>query len=56
MLLPAPGDAGAAAAVGEDLFFVGVSPNPARRGLNEPILDGGAVYAIDGQGRILDRR
>ncbi|MBN8229256.1 hypothetical protein JYK02_17240 [Corallococcus macrosporus] len=41
---------------GDDLFFVWFSPNPSRCGLNEPILDGGAVYAIDGQGRILDRR
>ncbi|AFE03795.1 putative lipoprotein [Corallococcus coralloides DSM 2259] len=41
---------------GADLFFVWFSPQPARCGLNEPILDGGAVYAIDGQGRILDRR
>ncbi|MGE6756637.1 hypothetical protein ACQKGO_01390 [Corallococcus interemptor] len=41
---------------GPDLFFVWFSPQPSRCGLNEPILDGGAVYAIDGQGRILDRR
>lgn len=41
---------------GDDLFFVWFSPDLSRCGLNEPILDGGAVYAIDGQGRILDRR
>ncbi|NNB85333.1 hypothetical protein HJC10_06870 [Corallococcus exiguus] len=41
---------------GEDLFFVWFSLQPARCGLNEPILDGGVIYAIDGQGRILDRR
>lgn len=41
---------------GNDLFFVWFSPDTSRCGLSEPILDGGAVYAIDGQGRILDRR
>ncbi|WP_147444347.1 MULTISPECIES: hypothetical protein [unclassified Corallococcus] len=41
---------------GEDLFFVWFSPDLSRCGLNVPILDGGAVYAIDARGRILDRR
>jgi hypothetical protein len=39
-----------------NVFFVWFSPVPARCGLSEPILHGGAVYAVDGQGRILDRR
>jgi hypothetical protein len=41
---------------GDGVFFVWFSPVPARCELNEPILDGGAVYAVDGHGRILDRR
>jgi hypothetical protein len=38
------------------LFFVAFVPDLKRCGLNEEILDGGAVYAIDAKGRILDRR
>ena len=41
---------------GEALFFVAFVPDLKRCGLAEEILDGGAVYAIDSRGRILDRR
>lgn len=40
----------------EDLFFVSFIPDLRRCGLDEEILDGGAVYAIDGRGRVLDVR
>jgi hypothetical protein len=38
----------------DDLFFVRFSPVLTRCGLDSPILDGGAIYAIDSRGRILD--
>ncbi|NVJ23854.1 MULTISPECIES: hypothetical protein [Myxococcus] len=38
----------------DDLYFVRFSPVLSRCGLDVPILDGGAVYAVDGQGQILD--
>lgn len=37
----------------DDLFFVRFSPVLKRCGLDTPILDGGAIYAVDGKGRIL---
>ncbi len=37
----------------ENLYFVRFIPFVSRCGINESILDGEAVYAIDGQGRIL---
>jgi hypothetical protein len=37
----------------DDLFFVSFIPDLKRCGLDEEILDGGAVYAIDGRGRVL---
>jgi hypothetical protein len=40
----------------DDLFFVSFIPDLKRCGLDEEILDGGAVYAIDGTGRVLDVR
>jgi len=40
----------------EDLFFVSFIPDIKRCGLEEEILDGGAVYAIDGRGRVLGVR
>ena len=40
----------------DDLFFVTFIPDIKRCGLQDIILDGGAVYAIDGKGRILDVR
>ncbi|MCK8501541.1 MULTISPECIES: hypothetical protein [Myxococcus] len=40
----------------EDLYFVRFSPVLDRCGLDVPILDGGAVYAVDGQGQILEAR
>lgn len=40
----------------DDLFFVAFVPDLKRCGLDDEILDGGAVYAIDGKGRILDTR
>jgi len=40
----------------DDLFFVSFIPDLKRCGLDDEILDGGAVYAIDGKGRILDVR
>ncbi|ATB29933.1 hypothetical protein [Melittangium boletus] len=46
LLLPREGEA----------VFVAFVPDLKRCGLNEEILDGGAVYAIDAKGRILDRR
>lgn len=42
--------------ISEDLYFVRLIPFVSRCGINESILDGEAVYAIDGQGRILDVR
>jgi hypothetical protein len=41
---------------GEDLFFVAFSANLARCGLDEMVFDAGAVYAIDGQGRVLAKQ
>ncbi|MBZ4421427.1 hypothetical protein [Myxococcus sp. RHSTA-1-4] len=38
----------------DDLFFVRFSPVLKRCGLDTPLLDGGATYAIDGSGRIVD--
>lgn len=38
----------------DNLFFVRFFPDLSRCGINDIILDAGAVYAIDGQGRILD--
>jgi hypothetical protein len=40
----------------DDLFFVSFIPDLKRCGLEDEILDGGAVYAIDGKGRVLDAR
>jgi hypothetical protein len=40
----------------DDLYFVSFSPSLKRCGLERYILDGGAVYAIDGKGRILSVR
>ena len=40
----------------DDLFFVAFIPDLRRCGLEEEILDGGAIYAIDGRGRILGTR
>ncbi|WP_075207500.1 hypothetical protein [Archangium violaceum] len=40
----------------DDLFFVRFIPNLKRCGLEDEILDGGATYAIDGRGRVLDVR
>jgi hypothetical protein len=40
----------------DDLFFVSFIPDLKRCGLDEEILDGGAVYAIDGRGRVIDVR
>lgn len=40
----------------DGLFFVTLSAKPSRCGLDEMIVDAGAVYAIDDQGRILDSR
>jgi hypothetical protein len=40
----------------DDLFFVAFIPALKRCGLDEEILDGGAVYAVDGKGRILGMR
>lgn len=37
----------------DDLFYVTFSPNLSACGPGLVLLDGGAVYAIDGQGRIL---
>ncbi|MCY1030348.1 hypothetical protein OV207_02685 [Corallococcus sp. BB11-1] len=37
----------------EGLFFVSFIPDLTRCGLDAEILDGGAVYCIDGRGRIL---
>jgi hypothetical protein len=37
----------------EGLFFVSISANLARCGIEEAVLDAGATYAIDAQGRIL---
>jgi hypothetical protein len=39
-----------------DLYFVSFSANLSRCGLQETIVDAGAVYAIDGHGRILARQ
>jgi hypothetical protein len=41
---------------GDNLYFVRFSPKLSRCGLQELILDAGAVYAIDGSGRVLDVR
>ena len=41
---------------GEGRVFVRFTPFVSRCGLDEVILDGGAVYAIGGAGRILDVR
>jgi hypothetical protein len=38
----------------DNLYFVSFSPSLKRCGIKDYILDGGAVYAIDGKGRILD--
>lgn len=40
----------------DDLFFVKFIPNLERCGLKDEILDGGAIYAIDSKGRVLDVR
>lgn len=40
----------------DELFFVTFIPDLKRCGLEEEILDGGAVYAIDGRGRVLGMR
>jgi hypothetical protein len=39
---------------GDNLFFVRFFPDISRCGIHDIILDAGAVYAVDGQGRILD--
>lgn len=40
--------------VSDDLFFIQLAPVFSRCGLDAIVLDAGAEYAIDGQGRILD--
>ncbi len=40
----------------EGIFFVSIFPVMARCGLDQTLLDAGAVYAVDGNGRILDVR
>jgi hypothetical protein len=40
----------------DDLYFVRFSPRLSRCGIDGIILDAGAVYAIDGNGRVLDVR
>lgn len=40
---------------GENLFFVRIIPDFTKCAPGVIVLDAGAVYAIDGQGRILDR-
>jgi hypothetical protein len=40
----------------DNLFFVRFSPVLKRCGIDSEILDGGAVYAIDGKGRILEEQ
>lgn len=42
--------------VSEDLFFVAFSADLSRCGINEILPDAGAVYAVDGRGRILARQ
>jgi hypothetical protein len=42
--------------VNDNLFFVRFFPDISRCGIHDIILDAGAVYAVDGQGRILDVR
>jgi hypothetical protein len=40
--------------ISDDLFFIRFAPVLSRCGIDSIVLDAGAEYAIDGQGRILD--